>query len=284
MPGATQNQSAGTSSPRLLPFFQNRKMPSLFNIVRFCVYLTVILFTLICLSLAANFQHVLASSDLTRFVPFSIFVCSAGMFIIATLLGFSFAKGSRNPISTRIELACIGFVGVLWLILGIFLATSESQQADVECFVSELDTTPIDESQAAIRTSAYQAMYRVLMVFSLFNAIILLASFAILMYLALKRYYNGDEQMWYAPVTTCPWLTSYGSSDALLPGPGGAKPNPPMREKSSASRPSRSRHRREQNSTSRRAANQPPPIADAHTAGRSRTRDLYRRDASPRRS
>lgn len=71
-----------------------------------CVFfvVTVLVFTVICLALAANFQHVLASSDLSestrwylnhthglteillaRFVPFSIFVCCAGMFIVSAL-------------------------------------------------------------------------------------------------------------------------------------------------------------------------------------------------------
>lgn len=282
MPGAKQDTSSAETSTRLLSIFRTRKMPSLFNTIRFCVYVTVIVFTVICLALAANFQHVLASSDLTRFVPFSIFVCCAGMFIVSALLAFSFLKGSRNPISTRIELVCLGFAGLLWMILGIFLATSESQEADVECFSSEADpTTPLDESEAAIRTSAYQAMYRVLMVFAFFNAILLLGSFAVLLYLALRRYNNGDEQMWYCPVTTCPWLTSYGSSDALLPGPGGGKTTPPPMTERRSTR--RSRHRRGADGSGHRSARYPTPIAEAHTAGRQRNPDLFRRDASPRR-
>lgn len=42
----------------------------------------------------------------------------------------------RNPISTRIELASLGLLSVLWLALGGFLAASASAEADVECFSS----------------------------------------------------------------------------------------------------------------------------------------------------
>jgi hypothetical protein len=70
----------------------------------------------------------------------------------------------RNPISTRVELGCLGLAGVFWLCenhsftfefskadpqecsaLGGFLATSDSDTADVECFASaDLTSTPID--------------------------------------------------------------------------------------------------------------------------------------------
>ena len=51
---------------------------------------------------------------IARFVPFAIFVCSASMLLMIGLLGFGFWR-DRNPISTRIELGCLGLVGVLWL-------------------------------------------------------------------------------------------------------------------------------------------------------------------------
>lgn len=66
-----------------------------------------------------------------------------------------------NPVSTRLELACLGLAGTFWLgesitiiaapiaahvestALGAFLASSDSEDADVECFVSDTDT-PVD--------------------------------------------------------------------------------------------------------------------------------------------
>ena len=68
-------------------------------------------------------------------------------------LGFTLMR-ERSPISTRIELGCLGLAGIFWLCknssctifsdlylillqaLGAFLATSDSESADVECFAS----------------------------------------------------------------------------------------------------------------------------------------------------
>lgn len=77
--------------------------------------------------------------------------------------------------------------------LGSYLTSSESQTADVECFSSEDDTTPLDDSAAdcmshlkyyiplltpllPVHTEQYQAMYHVLMAFALINAILGMSS------------------------------------------------------------------------------------------------------------
>jgi len=207
-------------------------MPSLFNAVRTCIYVAVFVSTLICLAMAAHFQAVLAASDLTRFVPFALFVCSVTMLIITILLGFSFLLRERNPISTRIELACLGLMGVFWLVLGVYLATSESQTADVECTTSTSDTiaeTSINatDDTGTIQTEQYQAMYRVLMSFSLINAILVISACLTLLTLAVRRHRKGDEHMWHGPVTSCAWFNDYekskqgkrgrGSSSSILP-------------------------------------------------------------------
>ncbi|RDB22724.1 hypothetical protein Hypma_010187 [Hypsizygus marmoreus] len=186
-------------------------MPSLFNLIRSCIYGTVLLFTLICVSMAGHFQHVLAASDLTRFVPFAIFVCSASLLIFIILLGFSFFLRERNPISTRIELACLGLAGIFWLVLGVYLVTSDSQSADVECFSSESSTQPLDDSTASFHTDQYQAMYRVLMSFALMNAALVLFFCLMLLFLAVRRHNKGDEHMWHGPVTSCAWFNTYGN-------------------------------------------------------------------------
>jgi hypothetical protein len=159
--------------------------------------------------MAGHFQSVLAASDLTRFVPFAIFVCSASFFVILVLLVFSLLLKERNPISTRIEIASLGLAGIFWLVLGVFLATSESQDADVECFASADDTVPLDDSAASFHTDQYQAMYRVLMTFALINAVLVLASCLILLLLAVRKHRQGDEHMWYGPVTACAWFNNY---------------------------------------------------------------------------
>ncbi len=72
--------------------------------------------------------------------------------------------------STRVELGLLGLLGVLWLALSVFLATSESAEADVECFAANASSDPSD--LPSFSTATYHAQYRVLMAFSIFNAIL----------------------------------------------------------------------------------------------------------------
>jgi len=185
-------------------------MSSLFNTIRASIYGSVVLFTVICLAMAGHFQSVLAASDLTRFVPFAIFVCSASMFIIIVLLVFSFFLRDRNPISTRIELSSLCLVGIFWLVLGVYLATSEALTADVECFSIDESQTLLSDEISDFHTDQYQAMYRVLMTFALMNAFLVLVSFFALLCLAIRKSRKGDDQMWYAPVTSYAWFHHYG--------------------------------------------------------------------------
>ncbi|KAH7879844.1 uncharacterized protein C8R40DRAFT_1035519 [Lentinula edodes] len=188
-------------------------MPSLFNSLRGGIYVAAILFTVICLAMAGHFEAVLASSDLTRFVPFALFVGSASLLIILLLQVTPcciFSCGpDRNPISTRLELASLALAGIFWLALGIYLASSDSQSADVECFASATSTQVLDDSSASFHTEQYQAMYRVLNAFSLINATLLLIFAFGLFLLALRRHRKGDEHMWYGPVTSCAWFNEY---------------------------------------------------------------------------
>jgi hypothetical protein len=202
------------------------KMPILFNTIRASIYGSVLLFTGICLAMAGHFQSVLAASDLTRFVPFAIFVCSVSLFIFFILLSFSYCLRERNPISTRIELASLGLVGMFWLILGVYLTTSDAQSADVECFTSTDLQVPVDEQIADFHTTQYQAMYRVLNAFSLMNAVLIIVSCLTLLFLAIRRHRKGDEHMWHGPVTSCAWFNNYenakltrgkSSSSSILP-------------------------------------------------------------------
>ncbi|KAF5369917.1 hypothetical protein D9758_001033 [Tetrapyrgos nigripes] len=192
------------------------RMPSLFNTIRGSIYFAALIFTIICLAMAGHFGAVLANSDLTRFVPFSLFVCVATLLIVVVLYGFSFFLRERNPISTRIELGCLGLAAVFWLALGVYLATSDSGDADVECFALG-SSTPVDESSASFQTEQYQAMYRVLNAFSLLNATLSLGLF----FLALRKHRRGDDHMWYGPVTSGAWFNEYnrrhGRKSSILP-------------------------------------------------------------------
>ncbi|KAG6378538.1 hypothetical protein JVT61DRAFT_12801 [Boletus reticuloceps] len=157
------------SALSVLSVFTRSAMPSKFNIIRATLYAVVLAWTIICLAIAAHFQTLLVITDLTRFVPFAIFVCSVSLLILLVLLVCS-ALRSRNPISTRTELGCLGLLGTFWLALGAFLASSDSVNADVECF-SSVDETQV-VSVAGFSTETYQAQYRVLEAFSLFNVIL----------------------------------------------------------------------------------------------------------------
>jgi len=187
-------------------------MPILFNTIRASIYGSVLLFTGVCLAMAGHFQSVLAASDLTRFVPFAIFVCAASLLIFIVLLSFSYFLRERNPISTRIELASLGLAGIFWLTLGVYLTTSDAQTADVECFTATDLQVPLDDQIANFHTAQYQAMYRVLNAFSLLNALLAILSCGILLILALRRHWRGDEHMWHGPVTSCAWFNNYQSA------------------------------------------------------------------------
>jgi hypothetical protein len=176
-------------------------MPSLFITLRACLYGAVFVATLICLAMAGHFQSVLAASDLTRFVPFALFVCCAGLLVISALLGCGLFLRERSPISARLELASLGFLGILWLALGLFLATSDSQSADVECFTAEDASVVLDEEASEFQTDQFHAMYHVLTAFALINAVLVLLAFIVLLTLVLRRHLAGDSHMWYGPVS-----------------------------------------------------------------------------------
>ncbi|KIK06692.1 hypothetical protein K443DRAFT_247083 [Laccaria amethystina LaAM-08-1] len=226
------------------------RMSALFNTIRASIYGSVLLFTVICLAMAGHFQTVLAASDLTRFIPFAIFVCSASFFIFMVLISFGVFLRERNPISTRIELASLGLAGVFWLVLGVYLTTSESQSADVECFASSDATQPLSDEAASFHTDQYQAMYRVLNSFSLINAALILFSCLTLLFLAARRHRNGDKHMWHGPVTSCTWFNDYGHEKRATKGrTGNSNLLPLTTGEYTEKRPDRVRSARRGNST-----------------------------------
>lgn len=179
------------------------------------MYAAVLVWTIVCLAIAAHFQSLLVSSDLTRFVPFAIFVCSASLLLIVALLGFGFWR-ERNPISTRVELGCLGLVGVLWLALGAFLGSSDSADSDVECF-STNDTTQVPMEMSGFNTETFHAQYRVLEAFSIFNIILIWAFLLMLLTLALRQHRWGNRGIWLESVTAFPWFAGRDAQTGKLP-------------------------------------------------------------------
>ncbi|KAJ7591023.1 hypothetical protein C8J56DRAFT_550508 [Mycena floridula] len=183
-------------------------MPKLFNTIRLAIYGVLLLFAAICMAMAGRFASILAMTDLTRFVPGALFVCVANVLVILVLLAAGLL-GSRNPVNTQMELGGMFVVGASFTILGIVLAVLDSKDADVECFSSTASTTVVDDSLASFHTEQYQAMYRVLNAFALMNGIIALTVCAIMLVLAKRRANNGDQHLWYGPITSFAWFHGY---------------------------------------------------------------------------
>ncbi|EIN10629.1 hypothetical protein PUNSTDRAFT_132714 [Punctularia strigosozonata HHB-11173 SS5] len=269
--------------------------PSIFNIVRLALYISVLVFTVICLGISVHFFQLLQSSDLTRFVPFAIFVCSATLAIFLVLLGFTLRK-ELNPISTRIELGCLALAGIFWLSLGAFMATSDSQTAEVECFSDESDTEPID--LPGFSTETYHAQYRVLEAFSIFNVVIILGFLLFLMALAVRHHLNGSREVWIRPVPVYGWFTPTTKSSKLpqpattpqrsrsrtRPGPRPYQGGPSRQDSGRSGRSSEKKYITPSSSFRSQGTLGLPEMAYAsRSAPAVPLYDKYRRDASPKR-
>jgi len=239
------------------------RMPSVFNIIRASLYAAVLVWTVICLAIAVHFHGLLVSSDLTRFVPFAIFVCSVSLLLIIALLGFGLWK-DRNSISTRIEMGCLTLTGILWLALGAFLASSDSEVADVECFSSADDTEPFD--MPGFNTETYHAQYRVIEAFSFFNVILIFGFLSMLLFLAIRHSRWGTKHVWTSSVTAFPWFAGAGAQTGKLPAP--------------VTQPERTRSRSRRAPVPTYAATPAPTPPPAHEKPRHRERE---RDQAPRR-
>lgn len=132
-------------------------------------------------------------------------------------------------------------------VLGVFLATSDAQNADVECFAPET-TTPLDDNLASCTSAvvyllayyltprcfqsphgpvsgnvsgshdifAVQRCARYVVVLFLrqlpfMKSLVIFACLSLL-FLAIRRHRKGDQHMWHGPVTSCAWFNSYGDS------------------------------------------------------------------------
>lgn len=175
------------------------RMHLVFNALRAFTFVVILAWSLIVLAIAIHFQLVLVSSELTHFVPLALFASAFTIVAIVVLLVLS-TLWKVNPVSTRIELVCVGAVGTIWLALGLVMATSPSQDADVECF-SESDGSL---EVTGFTTDAFHAQYRVVEAFSLFNVILSWGYFLTLLVLALRHFHLGWKRVWQTPATTSP--------------------------------------------------------------------------------
>jgi hypothetical protein len=181
------------------------RMPPVFNLIRIGVFVAVLLWTVIVLAIAIHFHGLLLTNDLTRFIPFAIFVSAATIVLLLALLLFGLKKA--NPISTRIELACLALDGLLWLVLAAFLITSDAEDASVECFTSDSASNQVPIEMPGFTTEIYQAQYRVLEAFSLFNVILIWLFLLLLLFLAWRHHSLGNRTVWTTPVTAVTWFS-----------------------------------------------------------------------------
>jgi len=190
---------------------------SLFTTIRLVIFLMVLVWSIVVLGIAAHFQDIFVANDLTRFIPFAIFVAAITLFIITALLISGRWMKDKGILShTRTELSLVGFLTGFWLALGLY--TSLASVADVECDDDELYST-----------GTYHTQYRVLQVFALFNLILLGGYLLMLLGLALRRHSKGDNYVWISCVTTTPWFSSSVSA--------GKRPVLPTTSKGSRSSP-----------------------------------------------
>jgi len=261
-------------------------MFSTFNIIRASVYSSVLLCSIICLAIAAHFLSVLSTSDLTHFVPFAIFVSSATLAIILVLSAFSMRR-NMNPVSTRIELGCLGFMGTFWIALAAFLVSSASESASVECFVSESDLTPVD---GGFSTETYQAQYRVLEAFSIISAILLLGFLLFLFSFAMRHHSKGQKDVWFSPISALDWSSPDTKKASNLPTPVTARRSRSQSRPPATAAPRRHVSEKRTQAPRRPSQSRQPQMAYMPDRREPRPRtsdryrpDYYRRDASPRR-
>jgi len=174
---------------------------AMFRIFRFAIFFTVMAWSLIVLGLAAFFDHLIISSDMTRYVPFSIFLAVITLVIIPTLLIAGALKKWQLLSQVRTELAFTGLLGLMWLILG--LSTASAEDSIVTC---DFDNSGEFVESDQYSTDMYHEQLRVLRAFSIFNAILLLAFFAILLWMTIRQHLMGRTLVWTSRTTTYPWF------------------------------------------------------------------------------
>jgi len=176
-------------------------MITTFNIVRLSIFAAVISWTLIVLGLAAHLDQLLIANDLTRYIPLAIFVSASTFVIIPALLIFGFIKRRYLVQQVRMELIFVGLLAGLWFIMGLY--TAMEPETEVEC---DFDGSGDFEESDEFTTDEYHAQYHTIEAFSLFNAILLLAYFILLLILSYRQHAAGNPKVWRSKVTTFPWF------------------------------------------------------------------------------
>jgi len=159
--------------------------PNRLEALRIAIFILVLVTSLVALALALHFLTVLQSNDLTHFVPFALFASVASIIGMIALIAIVLVHKSK-PAALKVELAIMGFLGILWLILSIFISTSPAENADVQCFSDDGDL--LDEDDGPFDSELFHAQYRALTAIGSVNAFSLLIMCAVLTYMALRHF------------------------------------------------------------------------------------------------
>jgi len=203
-------------------------MLPIFRAIRFSIFFTVMAWSLIVLGLAAFFDHLIISSDETRYVPYAIFVAVITLVTIPTLLIAGSLRRYMLLSQVRMELLFTGVLGLFWFILGV--TTGPAEDVEITCdFDGTGDFVETDEYS----TETYQEQLRVLRAFAIFNALLLLGYFLFLLFLAFRQHHMGRRIVWTSTAATYPWFGApivppkeFDVSQESLPIPATAKWSP----------------------------------------------------------
>lgn len=203
-------------------------MLSIFRIIRFSIFFTVMTWSLIVLGLAAFFDHLIIAGEMTRYVPYAIFAAVITLVTIPTLLIAGSLRRYMLLSEVRTELGLTGLLGLFWFILGI--TTGPAEDVTITCdFDGSGDFIETDEYS----TDMYQEQLRVLRAFSIFNALLLIGYFLFLLFLAFRQHHMGRRIVWTSTAATYPWFGApalptkdFNVSQESLPVPVTAKGSP----------------------------------------------------------
>lgn len=184
-------------------------MLSVFNIIRISIFSAVIAWSLIVLGVAAHLNTILIANEYTRFIPLAIFIAVVTLLIIPALMIFGFVRKPFMIQQVRLELAFVGLLALLWFILGIY--TASAPDTEVEC---DFDGDGTFEESDEFSTSTFYAQYHAIEAFSIFNAILLIIYFILLLLLSIRQSRAGYSEVWREPTTTYPW---FGVDSGMAP-------------------------------------------------------------------
>ncbi|EJT98295.1 hypothetical protein DACRYDRAFT_118997 [Dacryopinax primogenitus] len=177
-------------------------MMNVVNLLRLIVFFTILIFGLIVMGLTAHFAEILVPSDLTRFVTVGLVVSIITLIITTAIFLLGIFRTYIYAAQTRIELAWLGVLAVLWMALAVFLSAS----ADVEIDCADAGGAIQENQSVGMTSDEFEAEYRAMQACSFINAILLVAWFLLLLSFAVAHHFSGYKEVWRTPVADYGWF------------------------------------------------------------------------------